>query len=277
MIVKEFLKLLEKYSLPLSYQLDLVSYLLQIEYEKVKCLYNIYNENIDNEKINNILNQLNNRQPVAYITKRKEFFGREFIVNSNVLIPRVETEILVEEVINRYKNYKNIELIDICSGSGAIGLTLMQEINITYLTLLDIDEKALNISKDNAKKFNISKNVEYICNDILNYTTNKKYDIVVCNPPYISESEYNELEEEVKKEPYIALIANDNGLEFYKKILSNFEMLCKDNGVIFFEVGINQAEIVKDYASKYDLYTESIKDYNGVDRVVIVRGIKWKN
>lgn len=269
--------MLEKYSLPLSYQLDLVSYLLQIEYEKVKCLYNIYNENIDNEKINNILNQLNNRQPVAYITKRKEFFGREFIVNSNVLIPRVETEILVEEVINRYKNYKNIELIDICSGSGAIGLTLMQEINITYLTLLDIDEKALNISKDNAKKFNISKNVEYICNDILNYTTNKKYDIVVCNPPYISESEYNELEEEVKKEPYIALIANDNGLEFYKKILSNFEMLCKDNGVIFFEVGINQAEIVKDYASKYDLYTESIKDYNGVDRVVIVRGIKWKN
>lgn len=274
MIVSDFLVKLEKYKLPLSNQLDLVSYILNISYDKAKTAYN---HEISEDAVEKVINQLENHEPVSYITGRREFYGREFIVSHDTLIPRVETEILVEEVIKEYKKSKNLEIIDICSGSGAIGLTLMQELDVSFLTLLDIDRAALEISKQNAGRFNINKNVEFICSDILNYTTLKKYDIVVCNPPYIAENEYETLQEEVKKEPYHALIAEDNGLIFYKKILSNFENLCKSNGVMFFEIGAEQALSVLHYAKKCNLYAECIKDYSGNDRVIIVRNSKRGN
>ncbi len=271
MTANQFIKRAEKYNLPISQIYDLVAFILNIDYSEAKYACD---KEIDNEVADNVLYQLENKEPCAYITGRREFYGREFIVNHNTLIPRIETEILVEEVIKRYKNTENIELIDICSGSGAIGLTLMQELNISFLTLLDIDKKALEVSMYNAEKFNIIKNIEFVCSDILNYTSEKKYDIVVCNPPYIEENEYTGLQEEVKKEPYHALVAEDNGLIFYKKILSNFEILCKSNGVIFFEIGAYQARSVLDYAAVCGLYAEYVKDYSGNDRVIIVKNSK---
>lgn len=271
MIVKSFIKSVEKYNLPVSQVYDLISFMLGIDYSKAKYAQN---KEIDNEKAEYVLSLLEKREPAAYITGRREFYGREFIINRNTLIPRVETEILIEEVIKRYRRAENIELIDICSGSGAIGLTLMQELNISFLTLLDIDDKALEVSKQNADKFNITKNIEFVCSDILNYTTKQKYDIVVCNPPYISENEYDLLQEEVKKEPYHALVADDNGLIFYKKILSNFENLCKSNGIIFFEIGAYQAESIYDYAAECNLYAECVKDYINNDRVIVVKNSK---
>lgn len=274
MIVSDFLLKLEKYRLPLSNKLDLVSYILNISYNEAKAAYN---KEIEESIVDKVINQLENHEPVSYITGRREFYGREFLVSPDTLIPRVETEILVEEVIKEFRDSKSLEIIDICSGSGAIGLTLMQEIDISFLTLLDIDEAALEISKENAGRFNICKNVEFICSDILNYTTLKKYDIVVCNPPYIAENEYKTLQEEVKKEPYHALVAEDNGLIFYKKILSNFKNLCKSNGVMFFEIGAEQAQSVLGYAKMCNLYAECIKDYSGNDRVIIVRNSKRGN
>lgn len=271
MIVKSFIKRAEKYNLPVSQVYDLISFMLCIDYSKAKYAHN---KEIDNEKAEYVLSLLEKREPAAYITGRREFYGREFIINRNTLIPRVETEILIEEVIKRYRWAENIELIDICSGSGAIGLTLMQELNISFLTLLDIDDKALEVSKQNADKFNITKNIEFVCSDILNYTTKQKYDIVVCNPPYISENEYDLLQEEVKKEPYHALVADDNGLIFYKKILSNFENLCKSNGIIFFEIGAYQAGSICDYAAECNLYAECVKDYINNDRVIVVKNSK---
>ena len=271
MIVKSFIKRAEKYNLPVSQVYDLISFMLGIDYSKAKYAHN---KEIDNEKAEYVLSLLEKREPAAYITGRREFYGREFIINHNTLIPRVETEILIEEVIKRYRRAENIELIDICSGSGAIGLTLMQELNISFLTLLDIDDKALEVSKQNADKFNITKNIEFVCSDILNYTTKQKYDIVVCNPPYISENEYDLLQEEVKKEPYHALVADDNGLIFYKKILSNFENLCKSNGIIFFEIGAYQAGSICDYAAECNLYAEWVKDYINNDRVIVVKNSK---
>ena len=271
MIVKSFIKRAEKYNLPVSQVYDLISFMLGIDYSKAKYAHN---KEIDNEKAEYVLSLLEKREPAAYITGRREFYGREFIINHNTLIPRVETEILIEEVIKRYRRAENIELIDICSGSGAIGLTLMQELNISFLTLLDIDDKALEVSKQNADKFNITKNIEFVCSDILNYTTKQKYDIVVCNPTYISENEYDLLQEEVKKEPYHALVADDNGLIFYKKILSNFENLCKSNGIIFFEIGAYQSGSICDYAAECKLYADCAKDYINNDRLLVVKNSK---
>ena len=157
MTASQFIKRAEKYNLPFSQIYDLIAFMLDIDYSEAKYASD---KEIDDERAENVLYQLENKEPCAYITGRREFYGREFIVNHNTLIPRIETEILVEEVIKRYKNAKNIELIDICSGSGAIGLTLMYELSISFLTLLDIDEKSLAVSKQNAEKFNIIKNIE---------------------------------------------------------------------------------------------------------------------
>ena len=258
---------MEEFNLPLSFGFDLASYILNVSYEDVKSLY--YTD-IDDNKVEQVFSQLKDHIPVAYITGRKEFYGREFLVDENVLIPRVETEILVEEVLKRYKNHSNLDIIDICSGSGAIGLTIMQEIANCHMTLLDISPKAIDISKKNAEKFNIKNNIEYICDDILLYTSDKKYDIVLCNPPYISFEEYAWIEEEVKKEPVIALTADDNGLLFYKNILGKFPILCKKSGVMFFEIGAAQADDVKKIAENNNLYAECIKDYYLNDRVIIV-------
>ena len=267
MQVYEFLKKAEEYNIALSFALDLASFLLNIEYDKVKSLYNA---NIDDKAVEDVLNKVKNHIPVAYITGRKEFYGREFIVNENVLIPRVETEILVEEVLKRYKCSSNLDIIDICSGSGAIGLTVIQEIRNCHVTLLDISKDAVKVSRQNARKFNIENHIDFICDDILLYTSEKKYDIVLCNPPYITMEEYTAVEEEVKKEPIIALVAEDNGLKFYKNILSKFSLLCKDNGVMFFEIGAMQAEQVISIAKEHNLYAECVKDYALNDRVIIV-------
>ena len=267
MLLYDFLKKVEEFNLPVSFGLDLASYILNVSYEDVKSLY--YTD-IDDNKVEQVFSQLKDHIPVAYITGRKEFYGREFLVDENVLIPRVETEILVEEVLKRYNNHSNLDIIDICSGSGTIGLTIIQEIANCHMTLLDISPKAIDISKKNAEKFNIKNNIEYICDDILLYTSDKKYDIVLCNPPYISFEEYAGLEEEVKKEPVIALTADDNGLLFYKNILSKFPILCKNSGVMFFEIGAAQADDVKKIAENNNLYAECIKDYSLNDRVIIV-------
>ncbi len=267
MLVRDFLKEIEKLNLPLSQGLDLAAFILNIPYEQVKSSYNV---ELDSDKVTEVLNKLNNHIPAAYITNRREFYGRVFYVDENVLIPRVETEILIEEVVKRYKNKSGLEIIDICSGSGIIGLTLKKELENSCVTLLDISKKAVEVSKKNGELLQISNNVEYICSDILLYTSSKKYDIVVCNPPYLSNEEYNNVEEEVKKEPVNALTAGEDGFLFYKKILEKFSMLCKEQGKIFFETGYNQGSKILDFASGYNLKAEGIKDYALNDRVVVV-------
>lgn len=266
MVVNEFLKEVKKFGLPHSHGLDIASYLLDINYNDIGSYYDAV---LEENKVELVLNQLRQHIPTAYITGRKEFYGREFIVNEDVLIPRVETEILIDEVLKKYKDGSNLEIIDICSGSGAIGLTVMQELNNCHLTLLDISQKAIDISKKNADKFNL-KNIKYICEDILLYTTAKKYDIVLCNPPYISYDEYEGLQEEVKYEPKNALVADDNGLIFYKNILSKFSLLCKSNGAVFFEIGANQADSVMGIAKVNNLMAECVKDYSLNNRVIII-------
>lgn len=266
MVVNEFLKEVKNFGLPLSHGLDIASYLLGVSYDNISSYYDAV---LDDGKVKIVLQKLKQHIPSSYITGRREFYGREFIVNEDVLIPRVETEILVDEVLKKYKGCSDLEIIDICSGSGAIGLTIIQELENCHLTLLDISQKAIDISKKNADRFNL-KNIKYVCSDILLYTTSKKYDIVLCNPPYLSYEEYEGLQEEVKYEPKNALVADDNGLIFYKNILSKFSILCNDNGVIFFEIGANQADSVINIAKENNLMAECVKDYSLNNRVIIV-------
>ena len=199
------------------------------------------------------------------------FYGNEFIVNKNVLIPRFETEELVENSISliktKFKN-RNIKILDIGCGSGVIGLTLKKIFPNSEVTLLDISSEALEVAKENAKRLNLD--VKFIQSDIFENVT-ETYDVIISNPPYIMEDE--EIEDIVKNnEPHIALYAGKDGLDCYKKILKDIKLHLNNNYLIAFEIGRYQAPSIINMAnyflSKNDIIVK--KDLQERDRMIFI-------
>ncbi len=218
--------------------------------------------------------QINKGIPVQYILKSSSFYGKEFYVDKNVLIPRPETEILVQETHNLIKKHlKNnkINILDIGTGSGIIAITL-KDLNKNYsITATDISKKALKVAKKNSKKYNIQ--VKFIKTDLFN-NINDKYDVIISNPPYVDKNSKN-IEEKVKKnEPHIALFADNEGLYYYEKILKNIGKKIAKKYIISFEIGENQGNKVKKLANKYLPKAKVIikKDYNDFDRYIYILG-----
>ena len=180
--------------------------------------------------------QVEEKKPVQYVIGNVNFYGNIFKVNKNVLIPRFETEELVDNTINYINSFfdvNNLDIIDLGTGSGCIGLTLKKNIPSSNVTLLDISKNALEVAKENADNLNLE--VELINNDMLE-GIDKKYDIIISNPPYIKLDE--EIEDLVKdNEPHLALYGGVDGLEYYKKILAKAKDNVKDNYLIAFEIG----------------------------------------
>ena len=184
-------------------------------------------------------------KPIQYVIGNVNFYGDKFYVNENVLIPRFETEELVENTIN-YVNeiFKEpIDIIDLGTGSGVIGLTLEKKVSTNSVDLVDISEKALEVTHKNCVNFNSKANI--ILSDMFdNIPNTNKYDLVISNPPYIKTDE--EIEEIVKNnEPHIALYGGEDGLDFYKKILYSVKPYLKEKSIIAFEIGYTQAEDIK--------------------------------
>ena len=184
-------------------------------------------------------------KPIQYVIGNVNFYGDKFYVNENVLIPRFETEELVENTIN-YVNeiFKEpIDIIDLGTGSGVIGLTLEKKVSTNSVDLVDISEKALEVTHKNCGNLNSKANI--ILSDMFdNIPNTNKYDLVISNPPYIKTDE--EIEEIVKNnEPHIALYGGEDGLDFYKKILYNVKPYLKERSIIAFEIGYTQAEDIK--------------------------------
>lgn len=216
--------------------------------------------------------------PLAYLIKKKEFFGLGFYVEEGVLIPRPETEILVEKVLQKLENLKNPVGLEVGVGSGCISISLLHSKKDLKMYALDISEKALKITKINAEKYNLLDRLTLIKFDVIKDDAKdlnlEKLDFVVSNPPYISEDEYENLQEEVKKEPKEALISGKVGTEFYEKIVEKFKDYLKEDGFFAFEIGINQAEKVKSILEKNDFKnTKVYKDLAGIDRVLIASKI----
>ena len=228
---------------------------------------------VDQEKIDIYKKELDAmvmEKPLQYVLGYTNFYGNKFIVNENVLIPRFETEELVENTIKYIKEYlsEDIDIIDLGCGSGAIGLTLKEKLPRTNITLVDISNEALSVAKKNAD--NLGLLVNFKQNNMLN-NIDKKYDVVISNPPYIREDE--EIEEIVKKnEPHIALYAKENGLEFYNQILSTVKNNLKEKFIIAFEIGMEQKEAVTLLANKYlnDITVIAKKDMQDRDRMIFI-------
>jgi len=217
------------------------------------------------------VDELRKGRPIQYIIGNVNFCGNILEINEDVLIPRFETEQLVVNTIEKIKELwpnQTIDLIDLGTGSGAIGLSIKKRLPNANVTLLDISDKALNVAKKNASKLDL--NVEFILNDMLENITNK-YDVIISNPPYIKTGE--EIEDIVKKnEPHLALYAGEEGLDCYKKILSHVKKNIKDKFLIAFEIGMTQKEdifnITNKYLSNYNI--ECIKDFSNRDRMIFI-------
>ncbi|MGC8868838.1 MAG: peptide chain release factor N(5)-glutamine methyltransferase [Sulfurihydrogenibium sp.] len=214
------------------------------------------------------------RKPLSYIVKKKEFFGLEFYVDKGVLIPRPETEILVEKVLESLKTKENPIGLEVGVGSGCISISLLHNKKDLKMVALDISEKALQITKINAEKFNVLDRITLknfdIMKDELESLGIEYVDFVVSNPPYIPEKDYENLQEEVKHEPKEALIAGKVGTEFYEKIVERLKSLLKEDGFFAFEIGIGQSEQVKNILERNGFKKVKIyKDLASIDRVVI--------
>ena len=222
---------------------------------------------------NEMINDRLNGRPIAYIVKNREFMALNFYVEEGVLIPRPDTEPLVEEVIELSKGMKDVTIVDIGTGSGAISVSLAKYIKNSYVYSLDISDKALSIGKKNAVNNEVDDKIEFIKSDVFTgiKDRNLKLDIIVSNPPYIKKEYIKTLHTQVKDyEPYIALEGGEDGLDFYRIITEKSLKYLKSNGILAFEVGHDQANdvctIMENHGYK-KIYTK--KDLQGIDRVVI--------
>ena len=234
--------------------------------KRISEVYNLNLNKDDEIKINYILNQRLQGKPLSYIIGNTEFYGREFTINENVLIPRPETEILVEKVINDIKRLdKKVRILDLCTGSGIIGITLALETQ-SKVVCSDISTGAIEVAKTNKNKLNA--NVEIIKSDLFTEIQGK-FDIIVSNPPYIKSEDILYLQSEVKNhEPHLALDGGDSGLEFYKKIIKDAPKHLNPNGKLYFEIGIGQSNDIIKLMNKDFKNINVVKDYNKIDRVI---------
>lgn len=232
------------------------------------------NEEVDEEKANlykREVEALENNKPLQYVIGKVNFYGSEFIVNQNVLIPRFETEELVENTIkkiNEMFNNKNIKILDIGCGSGVIGLTLKKFFPESDVTLVDISKEAIEVAKENAKKLNLE--VSFIESDVFQNVYDI-YDVVISNPPYIMDDE--EIEDIVRdNEPHIALYAGKDGLDCYKKIMQDIKRHLNNKYLISFEIGRYQAPSIISMANYFlsKPIIEVKKDLQERDRMIFI-------
>lgn len=209
--------------------------------------------------------------PIAYIIGEREFMGLPFKVTKDTLIPRPDTEILVENVLNNVDKDKEIEIVDIGTGSGAIILSLLVNLPNAQGKTVDISSKAIEVAKENAVNLQVNDRCEFFVGDLFAPLNGNKFDLIVSNPPYIPQKDIATLEDDVKEyEPVSALTDGGDGLSYYRRLLSEGKAYIKENGFIALEIGIYQSEDVKQIAMDNGWKNiKIIKDYAGIDRVVL--------
>ncbi len=228
----------------------------------------ISKKNLDN--FNTLINQRAKGKPVAYLIKKKDFWKYEFAVNQDVLIPRPDTEILVEKVLKLVKNKNKLNILDIGVGSGCILLSILKEKKNFYGTGVDISKKSLNICKFNSHKLGLRSRVKLFKSDIDNFN-HGKYDLIISNPPYIKKSALKCLEKDIKDfEPKCALDGGISGLSEIRKVITKSSELIKKKGFLILEIGFDQKNSVKKILNNKGFYIkEMVKDLANNDRCII--------
>ncbi len=240
-----------------------------------------YDKEISNNEKSQFIKYINRRklyEPIAYIIGWKEFYSLKFLVDKNVLVPRPETEMLVDEVIQEYlKNYqnKNINILDLGTGSGVIAISMAANIKYCKITALDISAKALKLATKNAKLNKVASKINFVKSNWYNNLLDvvEKFDIIVSNPPYIAENEQSYMSKEaIQYEPKSALFAEANGLACYYNIIAKANKFLEKNGKIFLEIGFNQAQkVIAILEDNQFTNIKLLQDIAGNDRVLIAQ------
>ena len=251
----------------------IIEYFFNIPINKIIVYMNKEVSSKENVEFEKILQKVINGIPVQYITNKQEFMGLKFYVDKNVLIPQPDTEILVERVIEYCNNINySLKILDLCTGSGAIAISLAKYIKNANIYATDISENAIEIANKNAKINKVG--INFIKSDMFENIEEKDFDIIVSNPPYIKTSVISTLSNEVKNEPHIALDGGKDGLKFYNIICEKAEKYMNRNGIIFLEIGYDQKENIMNIFKKKYREVYCLKDLNNNDRVIIVKGGK---
>lgn len=263
-IRQEVNALFEKNNIDLFDTNVLISEVLNIPLSKLFLV-----ESVDDKSYKKIINYAKKRcggKPITKLFKRAYFYGLEFYVNSDVLSPRQETELLVEKALQEINS--DSKVLDLCTGSGAIAISLAKNCD-AKITASDISKKALKVAKKNAK--NLGANVKFIQSNMFEKLKGK-FDVIVSNPPYIASQDVNNLEREVKDyDPVLALEGGKDGLEFYRIITRESPRYLSKNGVLVLEIGFNQYKDIEKLLKLNNFDTILVKDYSGNDRIVIAK------
>lgn len=260
-----------------SARLDAEVLLAHLLGQKRIYLYVHFDEPLQQEELNKFHEYVvkrANHMPVAYIIGEKEFMGLTFKVTKDTLIPRPDTEILVENTLSQLNKEQELTLADIGTGSGAIILSLLANLPKATGTAVDISPNALAVAKENAQNLQIADRCDFVLGDLLAPLGEQKFDVIVSNPPYIPQKDMENLASDVKDyEPHSALTDNGDGLSFYRRLWSRAQAYLHDGGFMAVEIGIHEAKAVKQLAEANNWHNiKIIKDYAGIDRVVMA----WK-
>ncbi|HBY20314.1 MAG: protein-(glutamine-N5) methyltransferase, release factor-specific [Clostridiales bacterium GWE2_32_10] len=281
--MNEFMQILKKGKEKLK-QSDITTFSLDAELimgyvtgeSRERMLAGLVNEISDDnaDRFLDLIDRRASKYPVQYITNYQEFMSLPFYVDERVLIPRPDTEILIENVIKCCKNKKNIVLLDICTGSGCIAISIAKYMEDISIIAVDISNDSLMVATYNADINNVLDKITFIQSDLFESLAKdymNVFDIIVSNPPYIERGEIPKLSREVKDfEPRLALDGGNSGLDFYRKITKESGMYLKNNGKIFYEIGYNQGNAVKNILVENGFRDiEITKDLAGLDRCVV--------
>ena len=258
----------------------LLSYFLKMNRSEIYLNSNRALKNKEKKQLENMIQERIRKIPLQYITKHQEFMGMDFLVEKGVLIPRPETEILVERVIERLKKRKSsshIKIVDLGTGTGIIAISIAEFIKDITIYATDISKKSLQVALKNAQKHNCENKIIFLQGDLFGPFQGKieknSLDVIISNPPYVNLDDFKSLPSEIKdNEPEIALYGGVDGIDCYRKIIKGSPKFLKRDGFIALEVGVDQVKIIKELILKENNYRKNVeifKDYSGIERVVI--------
>lgn len=238
--------------------------------------YHIYASDKVCEDVDDMLARRLNGEPPAYIVGSWEFYGLPLTITRDVLIPRVDTEVLAKAAIERLVGLETCRVLDLCTGSGCVGLAIAYNVPNAKVTLVDNSENALKVAQKNAHALSLTVNC--ILADVLTPPKPQlgRFDLIVCNPPYIPTGDIEKLDNSVKNyEPAAALDGGDDGLDFYRAIVKNWRVLLKDDGHLMFEMGISQCAAIQKICLREGLAAfEVLRDTGGIDRVLVTSAVE---
>ncbi len=265
MKLAEFIGELRETVLPnFSDSLEFVSHITGIPYRELSL--HMSDEITVSDTTEKLIERLRQSEPLAYVINNKNFYGLDIYTDQRVLIPRPETEVLAEEAVRLAKEHGYSTLLDICTGSGCIPCAVLSECPEMRADIMDISRDALYAAETNMSRYACGR-FTLVLADALTYSFPKRYDLVTCNPPYLSEDEWETSDKSLKFEPKNALSAGDDAVVFYKKLIDMIPYLCNKNGAALFELGAGQADIIRGLFP--DGKFRFIRDYQNIERVLV--------